>query len=415
MSDAYRKIVREARDHWGVSAARDVDWTAIDKGLFDRIERERREQGARFRHGFSAPLRLVLAGAFAAAVVVAAVAGKMHDSSLALGPAARPAIAGIVVGADGRALVNGAMLGRGTQLHLGDTIEARGRVTVERAGHVSFVLEDGTLATVTRTEAPLVLALARGAIEASVVPVANGEAFAVDVDGARVAVHGTHLRVARGGPHAVIDLNEGVVSVGPAPRVGTVLGMLIVAPAHAEFLATDAQGTLTVTHDTARVLPPAAFGSPEEAPAAGRASPALVPALAPLAKGDASAVVRNPVLPTGRPEAHSASSTPASSAPPTGSETLASPGAPIGSDDATKAALAAAVRHCMDERPAAENVTVLVETTLYLGLQDDGTVRTARFEPPVAPDVNTCATPAIYRARFPHGGSASVVLSYASK
>jgi hypothetical protein len=69
----------------------------------------------------------------------------------------------------------------------------------------------------------------------------------------------------------------------------------------------------------------------------------------------------------------------------------------------------------MDERPAGENVTVLVETTLYLGLQDDGTVRSARFEPPIAPDVNACATPAIYRAHFAHGGSASVVLSYVSK
>jgi hypothetical protein len=399
VSDAYRKIVREARDHWGVGAARDVDWKSIDKGLFDRIERERRDQGVRFSGRFSAPLRFTLAGAIAVAVVLAMAVGKMHESSSALAPMARTVVAGVVVGADGphgRALVNGAMLGRGTQLHAGDTIEARGRVTVERPGQVSFVLEDGSLATITRAEAPLVLALARGAIEAGVVPVANGEAFAVDVDGARVAVHGTHLRVARSGPSAVVDLNEGVVSIGPVPRVGTVLGTLVVAPAHAEFVAADAQGTLMVTHDEARVRGPVAFGSSEEAPAMGRPLPVPVPAAMQPAKAPPAPRVEPHAAPAPVAQAAAAEASPAS-------------------DEQTESALAAAVRACMSERPAAENVTVLVDTTLYLGLQDDGTVRSARFEPPVAPDVNTCATPAIYRAHFAHGGSASVVLSYVSK
>jgi hypothetical protein len=428
VSDAYRKIVREARDHWGVGAARDVDWKSIDKSLFDRIERERREQGARFRSRLSAPLRFALAGALAIAVVLAIAVGKMHEDSLAFAPPGRAVVAAVVVGADGRALVNGGMLGRGTQLHAGDTIEARGRVTLERAGRVSFVIEDGSLATITRAEAPLVLALVRGAIEASVVPVANGEAFAVDVDGARVAVHGTHLRVARSGPSAAVDLNDGVVSVGSAPRVGTVLGTLIMAPAHAEFLATDAQGTLTVTHDEARVRAPVTLASSEEAPATGRSLPGPILGAAPLARADSSSVARPGTAPPPRAEAHavaalaaapgpgaqtSASEGPAAPAAPVAKASL--PDAPPASDDPTKSALAAAVRACMDERPAGENVTVLVETTLYLGLQDDGTVRSARFEPPIAPDVNECATPAIYRAHFAHGGSASVVLSYVSK
>lgn len=407
MSDAYRKIVREARDHWGTSAAEKVDWKSIDKGLFERIERDRGQQRARFSRGLSAPLRLALAGSLAVSVVAAVVAGKMHESSIALDSTAKPAIAGVIVGPDGRAWVNGAMLGRGAPLHSGDTIEARGRVIVEQPGHATFALEDGTVARITRAEAPLVLALERGAIEASVVPLAHGEAFALDVDEARVAVHGTHLRVARSGPDAVVDLNEGVVSLGPAPRVGNVLGTLIVAPAHAEFVATDAQGTLTVTHDAARVLAPASFAAPGEAALVGRVSPA--PAAAPLPKPDSTALALAAVPPTGRGEPHAAAPP---IAPPAAS---VAPPAPAVSDDRAKAALAAAVRHCMDERPAAENVTVLVETTLYLELNDDGTVRTARFEPPIAPDVNTCSTPAIYRARFAHGGSTSVVLTYASK
>jgi hypothetical protein len=435
VSDAYRKIVREARDHWGVGAARDVDWSSIDQGLFDRIERDRRERRARFTGGFSAPLRFALAGSLSVAIVLAIAVGKMHEAPPTLARGPEGVVAGVIVGADGRALVNGAMLGRGTHLHAGDTIDARARVTVECEGHASFALEEGTLATITRAEAPLVLALVRGAIEAEVVPVPSGEAFAVDVDGVRVAVHGTHLRVARSGPNAVVDLNEGVVSVGAVPRVGTVLGTLIEAPAHAEFLATDAQGTLTVTHDAGRVRTPvtlASMASSEEAPHVGRALPVLVPAAAAPAKGDPNPVARAiGGAPSVRAEAHpvAAAPSPASGAPPLTSDAplsseaaasasgppVSASDAPPASDEQTKAALAAAVRACMGERPAAENVTVVVETTLYLGLQDDGTVRSARFEPPVAPDVNACATPAIYRARFAHGGAANVVLSYVSK
>ena len=48
---------------------------------------------------------------------------------------------------------------------------------------------------------------------------------------------------------------------------------------------------------------------------------------------------------------------------------------------------------------------------LHLDLDADGNVRAARFDPPVAPDVNACAAPAIYRTRFTHGGSADVAAS----
>ena len=48
------------------------------------------------------------------------------------------------------------------------------------------------------------------------------------------------------------------------------------------------------------------------------------------------------------------------------------------------------------------------ESLSALDLADDGSVRAARFEPPVAPDVNVCASPSIYRARFPHGGTATI-------
>jgi hypothetical protein len=66
----------------------------------------------------------------------------------------------------------------------------------------------------------------------------------------------------------------------------------------------------------------------------------------------------------------------------------------------------------MAERPHVENVTVLVNTTLYVTVSEDGAVQSARFDPPVSPEVNACATPAIYRAHFEHGGTITIPVDF---
>jgi hypothetical protein len=66
----------------------------------------------------------------------------------------------------------------------------------------------------------------------------------------------------------------------------------------------------------------------------------------------------------------------------------------------------------MPAQASGANLTVQVTTTLRLELHDDGMVKTARFDPPVAGDVNTCATPSIYKTRFAHGGSANVRIDF---
>jgi hypothetical protein len=65
----------------------------------------------------------------------------------------------------------------------------------------------------------------------------------------------------------------------------------------------------------------------------------------------------------------------------------------------------------MAERLHAVDVTVVVSTTLYLELRDDGWVRSAHFDPPVAPDVNACAAQSIYKTRFTHGGDVTIPVS----
>jgi hypothetical protein len=51
---------------------------------------------------------------------------------------------------------------------------------------------------------------------------------------------------------------------------------------------------------------------------------------------------------------------------------------------------------------------VVVSTTVHLGVGPDGAVTSARFDPPVAPDVNACASGAIYKARFSHAGNVAI-------
>lgn len=409
-------LLRESREHLGTREAGALDWDRVERGLFARIDadraRERRdvvEQRSRHRVAWTAG-----AAALALAAAVALVIGKTHGPSLDMGTehaSASDDSAGAVasVGQDATAFVDGKPAIIGTPIHLGDSIDARGgRVTFERPGRhgsganeggVSWILESGSRATVTHVHGALVLALQGGTVEAQVVPVASGEAFAVDIDGARVAVHGTHLRVARVMDHVTIDLTQGVISLGEAPRVGTTIGTLITAPAHAEFTATDPRGSLTVTHDPGAIRPALAIDTGVEV-----TKPAAVVAVGtaqqPHAKADA------PV------DVHAQPAQPHAAVAPAGAG-LAAPAPQSPTPDPNAAdVLASVVRTCFADRTSAQDVIVEVKTRLHVELDADGEVRSARFDPPVPPDVNACAAPAIYHARFTHGGSADVDVAF---
>jgi hypothetical protein len=401
-----QRVILEAREDLGRRPAPPVDWNEVDRKLFDRIEQSENAalaSGRTMRVAWTTGAALVSAAAIAALVLGRATEVRPLESVRAVSD--EPAGTIVSVEGEGDLLVNGKQAPVGSTLRVDDIVEARGaaRVTVERPGKVTFVLEHGTRTVVEHVQGALVLALERGSVEAQVVPVAWGEAFAVDVGHARVAVHGTHLRVERqrasagpmrSGDLVVVDLSEGVVSVGEAPRIGSTSGVLVTAPAHAEFAADDAQGTLNVTHNLALVRAPVSLG-----PLAQVRTAPPPPQAAPAAHAEPGEVRGAPaaVLPV-RSEPRAASGGGA------GPSTLSDPNA-----DAT---LAAAVRACFAERPSAANVTVSVSTTLHLTLHGDGTVRGARFDPPVAPDVNACAAQSIYRMRFAHGGTADISVDF---
>jgi ferric-dicitrate binding protein FerR (iron transport regulator) len=389
------QLVRESRPDLGTREAREVDWARVDQELFRRIDAERQAQRAQLS---SRPGRwTMVAGGLAAAAALALVVGKVREPR----PTEVPRVvvdetAGSVVAIEGggQLLVGGKPVAVGSVLHLGDAIEARGaQATVERAGKLTLVIERETRATVTHVQGSLVVALAEGALEAQVVPVPNGEAFAVDVGLSRVAVHGTHLRVARSGEHVVVDLNEGVVSLGPAPRIGSTLGSLVTAPAHAEFGASDAEGSLTMTHDPSVVRPALASA------VAAQARPSTPEVAASPSKSEVAEA-----RPSGAPGAvPHAEGHPGASSPQHVATTA---------DPDPQGTIASAVRACLSERPRADNVTVEVSTVVRLDVDADGTVLHARFDPPVTPDVNACAAGPIYRTRFAHGGSVAVPVEF---
>lgn len=394
MSGALDKVLREARGQFGARAAKDVDWDAVDKGVFARIEQERRAELARL--AAASRRSRVWTGAavgLAAAAAFAIVAGRTRETRSLDVPAphvAEAAVVGSIASIDGagEVLVAGRAAAVGTVLRAGDSIEVRGvaQATIDRPGKLTFVVESGSRAVVERGGAALVLALERGTVEAQVVPVASGEAFAVDVGASRVAVHGTHLRVARVREQSVVvDLSEGVVSIGEAPRAGATFGVLVTAPAHAEFEAADARGTLSVSHDSSSVRAPLTIAAVERS--AGVSPP---PSAAAAAAPTADAVPAPAPLHAPRP-----------SAPP-----------PPAAELSSESSVARAVYACLAKHAPAENVSVEFHATLTLGLADDGTVTSAVFNPPVAPDVNACAVQSIHKARFAHGGSVGIPLDF---
>jgi hypothetical protein len=292
-----------------------------------------------------------------------------------------PAELSMVTGG-GELRVDGARVAaQGASLRDGETAEARGGEALFAApGRVNWLLESGTEVTVVRAGTnggAIVLALSVGAVEAQVTPVPAGEAFAVDVDGVRVAVHGTHLRVARekrGGTAVVVDLTEGVISVGAPPRAGSTVGLLVTAPAHVEFSVDDLSGSLRVEHDATRVRAPVD-------PAALARSAAPVPPA--------------PALPR-------AVEAPTAASPAVASPRVSSAAAPrpLNPDEV----IGAAVRACADRTYPGGTAAFTFSSTLTVNVNPDGVAGVATFDPPLEPKFQDCVARAVYEIRWSEPG-----------
>lgn len=402
-------LVAEAKEHLVVGT--EPDWARLESRVMSAVDAEKPallrevERSARGR-----VLRSV-------GVLVACAAGVLlwlradRDAPL---PSETPAVATHAEASSLRESVGGGdirvgslSLTPGAVVHAGDTIEAdRTRAIFERPSKVTWLIEHDRAGAVARANVKsagesLVLGLDDGAIEAQVVPVPSGEAFAVDVSSGahlvRVAVHGTHLRVARTGAHVVVDLTEGVVSIGVPPRTGVTLGTLVTAPAHVEFDVTDL-ASLRVDHSAASVLAAVPLGRQEAAvrtESVPRAESGIQVASSSesLAASERSERAEDPLAAKKSAKPGQPKPVPAAAAPP-------------------RASALAIVRDCAAGRSRSGDVHVTVTSELRLQVSAEGKVESAQFVPPLSPEVQSCAAQSLYKLRFEESGVVTVPIEF---
>lgn len=414
-------LVREAKQDL-TPRIDDDTFASMEERIVARMAEERRllvddvhgslDGSGRFRGRVLRIGALVLAAAAAFAVVAKKDPG---GALLDAGPTAQIDLTGGAIRAThgaGEIRVGGQAVTAGHVLRAGDVVEAEGaRAVLERPRKVTWLLEsnpahEGAAGAVARARVKsagesLVLGLDDGAIEAQVTPVPSGEAFAVDVASGtslvRVAVHGTHLRVSRVGSRVVIDLTEGVVSIGVPPRTGTTYGTLVTAPSHVEFDAADLDRTLRIDHAPSAVRAPVPLAAHDLAePVAARAPEPAAPARgtpAPIAPATAS-----PLATVARSGPDPSRAEPRPAADSTKRGLLA------------RLAIAAAVRDCAAARSRPDNVRVTVTSSLKLRIAAGGGVETAQFDPPLLPEIQACAATEIYKQRLEDSAGGTVTI-----
>ncbi|HEY1954204.1 MAG TPA: hypothetical protein VGH28_01290 [Polyangiaceae bacterium] len=351
-------LVRDAKKD-----APDVDWKTVDEKLFARLEKEPTPLAPReeIRGGG----RVVWIGAALSLAAAAAALVFVHPSRESVDTHVETA----------------AMESGHGALALGDRIDVTQDVAYfDSPGKVRWSAPRGSVLRVEHASSPLVLSLEHGAAEAQVTPVPSGEAFAIDVTASsgavvRVAVHGTHLRVARDGDNVTIDLTEGVVSIGAPPRRGSTIGTLVTAPAHVELDARDL-AAIRVDHEPSSVRPAESL-TPSQAEVQ---TALLSPSPIVHETTDTAHEPLRPQLALTQPKSHAGTNATTVSPEP---QWLTTP------DE-----MAAALSECGRDALAPHET---FSTSLALTVRDDGTIDRGRFTPPLLPEARDCADSVIYR------------------
>jgi hypothetical protein len=332
--EALRVLVRDVRD----AHTPELDWLVVEEQLLERAE------------AASGPARVPPRG-----YVWPVVGGLAAAAALALGlramssppavPVAQP-VARVPLPA--RMLPAPTLLD-GQRIELGAAIEAReAPLRIEHSGRASWSLERGSRARLVDRGESITVALDAGSLVARVVPSSRAESFAVEVDRARVAVHGTAFRVERHADGLLVEVSEGSVLVGPNGARSKTHGWLLVAPSHGTFAL---DGT--------------------KAGASGRAAPAL-PSPPWAAAGDART---------------------------TGSALPASP--PMSAIETGVSRVLDATNRCFSQHTQRRgDIRIIVRSTMTLQVSPGGAVGRVEFAPPLAPAVEACARGAVGSVRF---------------
>jgi hypothetical protein len=406
LPEAMKRVVDEARE-----GAPQVDWAKLEARLFDD-EGELRETPAPIANPVAAaPARrfaLVAALGLAAAAAIAGLFALPREAPKA--PVATTVVATSAVGPNATATMANAMpvrparaamlsLGSGheaRELRVGDVIDVASRdgEWIQSAGRLKAHASPGSRLRLLDDGERMRFALESGEITADVTSVPGGEPYAIDVDGRRVAVHGTRLSIRRvAGPEgSVVEVAvaEGLAAIG-FPSEGRTTGPEVSAGMVGRFVGVGAPALRTDPIEAARRV------------SLGLASSGIAPA--PTTAALAPPTVGTPFGTAARPTSEPLSPPPASATPATsvGIAVSASATEPagLGARDYGPPlwSLQQAVKSCVPHTAA--GVSVSIEETMTLTVTPAGDIGSLTFDPPLSPELEACVKSAQKPIKFP--------------
>ena len=392
---ALRVMIEELR----AEATPDLPWVEVERKLMLAVAKSDAESKARAAAAPRSAFLQTFAFAAAAALFALGVSTAGGGAAPAKGARLEPIAVDIaqIQAAPGEPGAHDL-----AQVAAGDVIvTGEASVTFRREGVVAFTLAPSSRITVRSVGdsrgVGTTVELEQGAIHAEVTPRAASEglveAFAVEVARTRVAVHGTAFSVGRTETGILVDVEHGTVAVGPAGNVGVTTGHILVGPSRASFSLDGGRSARRLPRDPA---PRLAAAKPQDAVA-------VTPIHGALAAVDPEeAAPAAPGMHAALPAHLGVAQVPAPSAV-EGAEVVApavpAPApAPAPTAALSEAVIAARLRQCFERAYAADSssaVPMSVVSTLHLSLQADGSVKSAIFNPPLKPELMSCAGGAI--------------------
>jgi hypothetical protein len=321
--------------------------------------------------------RLVAMAAIAAASVVGLHHVARPVSTSAYQPPATALSQEPVTAAPSRA-ASGA-LSPGMRLHPAQP------TSYEHGGWVSFALAAGANITVDRSDDRVVLSLVSGSIGVAVAPGQPAGSFVILAGKTAVAVHGTRFHVVRRADSVLVRVEEGVVSVGEMSRTGPTTRWLLGAHAQGSFSLDGARRASFSSWSPRPRAPVVASQPPGESPVAEAA----------VESSAESGPAAGPTKPHDDP--------PVRAAKPPVEEDAIPEQLTLALADATIGPMVAGIHDCYRSAAStmAPGVKVTVQSSLSITVAPDGHVVFARFDPPLKPDAQVCASGVVKNAKFP--------------
>ncbi|MFO0588074.1 MAG: FecR domain-containing protein [Polyangiaceae bacterium] len=386
----------------------ELDWDRIERSLLTRI---RNGEGARPVARASSGVWQALAFAAAAAIVPLAMsAGPSRGAEHAAIEPTRDVDVAAVAAAPGEAGAHGEH--DLAALRTGDAVESKdAAVTFADAGRVRWTLApEGRLVVrspvggedaIARPGAAVktaslgpgtghVVRLLRGSLRVEVQPdlVKDGlvDVLAVEVGQTRIAVHGTAFTVSLRDGDVVVEVEHGVVTVGPAGQRGATTGYQLPAGSRAAFSLDGAKKARWLAPTAAKTNEPIAVNAPHTAPAL-TVAPHVEPPPA-----DVPSMTDPPPAHSAKPNAVAANA-PATEEPKDAPPAVEPPATEPAKPMMSVASVQSGLRRCFTQAHPASSVDgpkLTASSTFTLKIRADGSLEGAQFNPPL-PSIQGCA------------------------